>query len=164
MTDLVMPDGWDRDRVNETIRYHSAISHHLTSQRTALESALIPITAYILVACVEAYRRYPAMMQDIAAAMPPEQIGEAGRTVGNQKNILKSVGCGDIGAILAIHYIYKSFYSRCIWGIEYFNIGRCSYSLRLNFCHHSLDVGGIAAALTENISVLTCWAWRQELF
>ena len=32
-------------------------------QRTALESALIPVTAYILIACVECYRRYPEMIE-----------------------------------------------------------------------------------------------------
>ena len=60
--------GWDRDRCNEWFRYHSEISYALTMQRTALESALIPVTAYIVVACVECYRRYPAMVQQIADA------------------------------------------------------------------------------------------------
>lgn len=84
MTGLVMPEGYDKAEVNRLIRYHSEISFNLTSQRTALESALIPITAYITVACVEAYRRYPEMMVEIAAAMSPEEIGRAGRTVGNE--------------------------------------------------------------------------------
>ena len=48
-------------------------------QRTALESALIPVTAYIVVACVECYRRYP---DDGAARSPtrspPEELGRAG--------------------------------------------------------------------------------------
>ena len=70
--------GWDRDRCNEWFRYHSEISYALTMQRTALESALIPVTAYIVVACVECYRRYPAMVQEIADAVPPEELGNAG--------------------------------------------------------------------------------------
>ena len=61
---LTLPPGWGKGRVNRWLRYHSEISYALTMQRTALESALIPISAYILVACVEAYRRY------IVAATP----------------------------------------------------------------------------------------------
>jgi hypothetical protein len=81
---LTPPPGWGKARVNRWIRYHSEISFALTTQRTALESALIPITAYILVACVEAYRRYPELMRDIAAAMAPDDIGRTGHVVGNE--------------------------------------------------------------------------------
>jgi hypothetical protein len=84
VSELALPPGWDRAEVNRWIRYHSTISWELTAQRTALESALIPITAYIVIACIECYRRYPEMMREIAAAMPPEEIGRAGRTVGNE--------------------------------------------------------------------------------
>ena len=76
--------GWDRDRCNEWFRYHSEISYALTMQRTALESALIPVTAYIVVACVECYRRYPAMVQQIADAVPPEELGRAGHELATQ--------------------------------------------------------------------------------
>ena len=75
---------WSRDRVNREIRYHSEISLALTSQRTALESALIPVTAYILVACVECYRRYPEMIEAIADASPPEELGRAGHRFATQ--------------------------------------------------------------------------------
>ncbi len=81
---IEIPAGWDKAEVNRWIRYHSEISYLLSSQRTALESALIPITAYILIGCVEAYRRYPELMLEIDAAMPAEEIGAVGRTVGNQ--------------------------------------------------------------------------------
>ena len=67
---IEIPAGWDKAEVNRWIRYHSEISYLLSSQRTALESALIPITAYILIGCVEAYRRYPELMREIDAAMP----------------------------------------------------------------------------------------------
>ena len=74
----------DRDAVNEWLRFHGRISGAMTAERTALESALIPVTAYILVACLEAYRRYPAMMSEIAAAKAPAEIGAMGRRPGNQ--------------------------------------------------------------------------------
>ncbi len=74
----------DRDAVNEWLRYHGRASGAMTAERTALESALIPVTAYILVACLEAYRRYPAMMTEITAAMPPAEIGATGRRPGSQ--------------------------------------------------------------------------------
>ena len=75
-------EGWDRDTLNKWLRYHSEISYALTMQRTALESALIPVTAYIVVACVECYRRYPEMVREIAAKVPPEEIGRAGHEFG----------------------------------------------------------------------------------
>ena len=56
----------------------------MTAERTALESALIPVTAYILISGIECYRRYPDLMAAIAAAKPPAEIGAAGRRPGNQ--------------------------------------------------------------------------------
>jgi hypothetical protein len=67
-----------RDEVDRWIRYHSEISYALTMERTALESALIPVSAYILVACVECYRRYPEMIEEITRPMSPEALGRAG--------------------------------------------------------------------------------------
>ncbi len=84
MTGLPPVAGYDKAEINQLIRYHSEISWALTQQRTALESALIPITAYILIACIECYRRYPDLMRDIARAMSPEEIGAAGRELGNE--------------------------------------------------------------------------------
>ncbi len=75
---------WSKERVNREIRYHSEISLVLTEQRTALESALIPVTAYILVACVECYRRYPEMIEAITAVASPEDLGRAGHRFGTQ--------------------------------------------------------------------------------
>ena len=71
MSDTVV--GVDKEGVNRWMRYHSEIAFELTSQRTALESALIPVTAYILVACVECYRRYPEMIEAIADACRPRR-------------------------------------------------------------------------------------------
>ncbi len=76
--------GWTRDQTNQWILYHGAIARALTATRTALESALIPVTAYILVSGVECYRRHPEMMRAISAAVPPEELGAAGRRPGNQ--------------------------------------------------------------------------------
>jgi len=71
---------------NRLIAYHSEISKVMTAERTSLESGLIPVSAYILVACAEAYFRYPQMIPVIEAAMPAEQIGAAGRRPGIQVN------------------------------------------------------------------------------
>ncbi len=81
---LQRPAGWDRDEVNRWLRYHGEIAHTLTVQRTALESALIPVTAYILISGVECYRRHPELMTEIAAATSPEELGARGRLLGNQ--------------------------------------------------------------------------------
>jgi hypothetical protein len=78
------PSVGDKDAVNAWIRYHGRISGAMTAARTALESALIPVTAYIVVSCIEAYRRYPAMMREIAAARPPAELGATGRRPGSQ--------------------------------------------------------------------------------
>lgn len=69
---------------NRLISYHAPISKALTQERTSLESALIPVTAYIVVACAEAYLRYPEMMRRIDAAMPAEEIGRRARRPGCQ--------------------------------------------------------------------------------
>ncbi len=74
----------DRDAVNEILLYHGNISGQMTAERTALESALIPVTAYILISGVECYRRYPELMAAITAAKPPSEIGAAGKLPGNQ--------------------------------------------------------------------------------
>src|SRR5947207_2155729 len=72
------------DEVNRWIEYHGKISRAMTAERTALESALIPVTAYILIACIECYRRYPEMMREITGAASPEALGAAGRSPGSQ--------------------------------------------------------------------------------
>ncbi len=69
---------------NRLISYHGPISKALTEERTSLESALIPVTAYIVVACAEAFLRYPAMMRTIDAALPAEEIGRRARRPGCQ--------------------------------------------------------------------------------
>jgi hypothetical protein len=73
-----------RERANELIAYHSPISAALTAERTSLESKLIPVTAYIVVACAEAFLRYPELMARIDAAMPAEEIGRRARVPGCQ--------------------------------------------------------------------------------
>jgi hypothetical protein len=70
--------------VNRLIAYHSPISKALTDERTALESKLIPVTAYIVVACAEAYLRYGDMAAKIEAARSAEDIGRAARRPGCQ--------------------------------------------------------------------------------
>lgn len=69
---------------NRLIAYHGPISKALTEERTSLESALIPVTAYIVVACAESYLRYPEMMRAIDAAMPAEELGRRARRPGCQ--------------------------------------------------------------------------------
>lgn len=73
---------------NRLIAYHAPISRQLTLERTALGSQLIPVTAYILVACTEAFWRYPEMMRRIEAAMPAEEIGRSGHRPGSNVNLV----------------------------------------------------------------------------
>ena len=75
-----------RAEADRLIAYHSPISRELTAQRTSYSSQLIPVTAYILVGCCEAFLRYPEMMRRIDAAMPVEEIVEAGRRPGTEIN------------------------------------------------------------------------------
>ncbi len=72
------------ETANRLIAYHGPISKALTQERTSLESALIPVTAYIVVACAESYLRYPEMMRRIDDAMPAEEIGRRARRPGCQ--------------------------------------------------------------------------------
>jgi hypothetical protein len=75
-----------RRRVDELIAYHSEISSRLTAERTSLESRLIPVSAYVIVSCVEALLRWPTMMRRIDAALPAEEIGRRGRRPGSRVN------------------------------------------------------------------------------
>jgi hypothetical protein len=81
------PESLDhRAAANRLIAYHSPISARLTAERTSYSSQLIPVTAYILVACAEAFGRYPEMMRRIDAALPADRIGVAGRRPGSRIN------------------------------------------------------------------------------
>jgi hypothetical protein len=71
---------------NRLLAWHSGISGAMTAERTSLESKLIPVSAYILVAAVECWYRHPEMMRVIEAAMPPEAIGAAARRPGCRVN------------------------------------------------------------------------------
>lgn len=74
------------DDANRIIAYHSPISFALTAERTSLESKLIPVSAYVITSCIEAYLRYPAMVEQIEAAMPAEEIGRLARRPGCRVN------------------------------------------------------------------------------
>lgn len=82
-----MPDVVDhRAEANRLIAYHAPIAQALSSERTSLESKLIPVTAYVITACVESWYRYPEMIRAIDAAMPAEKIGLVGRRPGTRIN------------------------------------------------------------------------------
>ena len=42
-----------RGHVDDLIAYHAPISRALTDERTSLESRLIPVSAYVITACIE---------------------------------------------------------------------------------------------------------------
>jgi hypothetical protein len=71
---------------NRLIAYHSGISQAMTRERTALGSALIPVTAYILVSAAECWYRHPDVIRTIDDAMPAEQIARHGHRPGVQIN------------------------------------------------------------------------------
>lgn len=75
-----------RQIANRLIAYHSPIAHALTVERTSYRSQLIPVTPYILVACAEAFYRYPEMIRMIDAAMPAQEIARVGRRPGSEIN------------------------------------------------------------------------------
>jgi hypothetical protein len=75
-----------RARVDDLIGYHAPISRALTDERTSLESRLIPVSAYVITACIEAYLRYPEMMAAIDARLPAEEIGRRARRPGCRVN------------------------------------------------------------------------------
>lgn len=81
-----MADAARRAEVDRLIAYHGEVSAAMTAERTALESQLIPVVAYILVAAAECWYRHPEMVRAIDAAMPAEQIGALGRRPGSRVN------------------------------------------------------------------------------
>src|SRR4029450_1458767 len=79
-------DDGHRETANRLIAYHSPIALALTTERTSLESRLIPVSAYVVTACVEAYLRYPDLVAAIEAALPAEEIGRRARRPGSRVN------------------------------------------------------------------------------
>ena len=75
-----------RVEANRLITYHAPIAEALTAERTSYSSQLIPVTAYIIVGCCEAFLRYPDMMRHIDAALPAEEIARAGHRPGTEIN------------------------------------------------------------------------------
>ncbi len=75
-----------RARVDELVAYHAPIARALTDERTSLESRLIPVSAYIVTSCVEAFLRYPTLMAAIDAALPAGEIGRRARRPGCRIN------------------------------------------------------------------------------
>ena len=71
---------------NRLIAYHTPIAQTLSAERTSLESKLIPVSAYVITACIETWYRYPEMVRAIDAAMPAEEIGRTGRRPGTRIN------------------------------------------------------------------------------
>ena len=71
---------------NRLIAYHSDITAVMNAERTNLESGLIPVSAYIIVACLESFWRWPDMIERIDAALPAEEIGRRSRRPGVQVN------------------------------------------------------------------------------
>ncbi len=81
-----VPDDRHRAEADDLIAYHAEISGAMTAERTALESQLIPVSAYILVSAAETWFRWPDMMTAVDKAMPAEEIGTAGRRPGMRVN------------------------------------------------------------------------------
>ncbi|HEY5012848.1 MAG TPA: hypothetical protein VIK61_09110 [Acidimicrobiia bacterium] len=155
---LERPAGWDRDEVNRMLRYHGEIAHALTTQRTALESALIPVTAYILISGIECYRRHPELMTQIAAACSPEELGARGRVPGNQidtvhlwsianiylvgRSVLAGGGMLDFEADVTRTAIVFDFWKRA------------AAAFRADGTLQAADAGGIVTPYTEYVDAI----------
>src|SRR5947207_2494528 len=74
------------EEANRLIAYHSDITRAMTAERTSLESALIPVSAYIIISAIECWFRHPDVVRTIDAAMPAEEIALAGHRPGMQIN------------------------------------------------------------------------------
>jgi hypothetical protein len=91
--DTSVPGTADRKaEANRLIAYHAPIAQALSSERTSLESKLIPVTAYVITACVESWYRYPEMIRAIEAAVPAEEIALLGRRPGTRINTVHMWG------------------------------------------------------------------------
>lgn len=155
---LERPAGWDRDEVNRMLRYHGEIAHGLTTQRTALESALIPVTAYILISGIECYRRHPELMTEIASACSPEELGARGRVPGNQidtvhlwsianiylvgRSVLAGGGMLDFEADVTRTAIVFDFWKRA------------AAAFRADGTLQAADAGGIVTPYTEYVDAI----------
>jgi hypothetical protein len=150
----------DRAEVDRWINYHSRISYELTMQRTALESALIPVSAYILIACVECYRRYPDMIEAITARAAPEDLGRAGHDLATQidpvhfwavsnfplvgRKVLMAAGMVDPADDARRLGVIFDFWSRAAAAFR-----------RDDGTHQAADAGGVATPYREFVSEIT---------
>ena len=74
------------ERVNHLIAEINSVSRDLMAERTHYSSQLIPVSAYVVLSTVEAFLRYPDIVESIVEKMPPEEIGKRARTPGSQAN------------------------------------------------------------------------------
>ena len=63
------------ERVNHLIGEINSVSRDLMAERTHYSSQLIPVSAYVVLSTVEAFLRYPDIVESIVERMPPEEIG-----------------------------------------------------------------------------------------
>jgi hypothetical protein len=140
------------------LRYHGEIAHALTTQRTALESALIPVTAYILISGIECYRRHPELMTEIAAVCSPDELGSSGRVPGNQidtvhlwsianiylvgRSVLAGAGMLDFEADVTRTAIVFDFWKRA------------AAAFRADGTLQAADAGGIVTPYTEYVDAI----------
>lgn len=152
---LAMPAGWGVDEINRWLHYHGEATKKMTRLRTALESKLIPISAYILISAVECYRRHPEMVLAIDRAMPAEQIGAAGRGPGNQVDSVHVWSQANIflhgrniltllGRITPDHEPERSAIVLDFWS-------RTSVAFRGDGAHQAIDVGFRCTPYTDDV-------------
>lgn len=75
-----------RNEVNEWLTRINPVTRRLVNERTAYDSQLIPVTQYVTVSCIEAFLRYPDLVEVITSSMTPEELGETARRPGCQAN------------------------------------------------------------------------------
>jgi hypothetical protein len=144
-----------RAELDRWIKYHGEVSYHLTVERTALHSALIPVSAYIIIACVECYRRYPEMIEEIAKAMPPEEIGAAGHRLNQEIDPVRLWGISNfflIGrkALAAGGMLPETDAERCSTVLGFWERAARAYRYD-DGTHQAADAQGVATPLREHV-------------
>lgn len=139
-------------RANELIAYHSPITAALNAERTSLESALIPVSAYIVVACVEAWHRYPDLVRDIDAARSAEELGAAGRRPGSRINSVHLWGLANfylVGRNVMLAFGVPDDGDRAHAVLDFWE--RAARAFRGDGTRQAWDAGGIVRPYDEGV-------------
>jgi hypothetical protein len=142
-----------RAEANRLIAYHARISGAMTAERTALESALIPVSAYVITAATEAWYRHPEIVRRIDAARPAGELGAAGRRPGSRINAVHLWSTANIylvgRKVITTFGIDEDLPERTWTVLDFWE--RAALSYRADGCRQAWDAGFVLRPYGDDV-------------